>query len=95
MAAGEDAPDISGVADRRQALLCRPSIVARKRVAARAVKAVSRAQRGRSGIADARSALSVRVASRTITARRPKDRDVDLHAFNAGSIHESDDDLSG
>jgi hypothetical protein len=35
------------------------------------VKAVSRAQRGRSGIEDARSALSARVASRTMTARRP------------------------
>lgn len=57
---------------RRQALLCgRPSIVARKRLAARAVKAVSRAQRGRSEIEDARSALSARVASRTMTARRP------------------------
>jgi len=44
----------------------------RKRLATCAVKAVSRAQRGRSAIVDARSALSARVASRTITARRPK-----------------------
>ena len=49
-----------------------PSIVAREWVAARAVKAVGRAQRGRSGIKDARSALSGRVASRTMAARRPK-----------------------
>jgi hypothetical protein len=43
-----------------------------KRLVARAGKAVSRAQRGRSGIEDTRSALSARVASRIITARRPK-----------------------
>ena len=42
-----------------------------KRLVARAVKAASRAQRGRSGIEDTRSALSARVASRTITVRRP------------------------
>jgi hypothetical protein len=71
-----------------------PSIVARTRVAARAVKAVSRAKRGRSEIKEARSALSARVASRTITARRPKDRDVDLQAFKDASMHESNDDLS-
>ena len=65
------------------------------RVAARAVKAVSRAKRGRSAIKDARSALSARVASRTMTARRPKIANVDVHVFNAASMHESDDDLSG
>ena len=42
-----------------------------KRLASRVVKAVSRAQRGRSEITDARSALSARVASRTISRRRP------------------------
>ena len=47
------------------------SIAAPQRIATRAVKAVSRAKRGRSGIDEARSALSVRVASRTIAPRRP------------------------
>jgi hypothetical protein len=42
-----------------------------KRIATRAIKAVSRAQRGRSEIVEARSALSTRVASRTIFERRP------------------------
>jgi hypothetical protein len=50
----------------------RPAIVARKRIAMRAVKAAGRAQRGRSGFEDERSALSARVASRTIIARRPE-----------------------
>jgi hypothetical protein len=63
--------DSSAAADRRQALPCRPSIVAEKWLAARAVKAASRAQRGRSETEDARSALSARVASRTICRRRP------------------------
>jgi len=44
-----------------------------KRIAIRAVKAASRAQRGRSAIEDAGSALGARgVVSRTMTARRPK-----------------------
>jgi hypothetical protein len=73
----------------------RPSIVARKRIAIRAVKAVSRAKRGRSEIKEARSALRARVASRTITARRPKDCDADLHAFKDASMHESNEDPSG
>ena len=64
--------DSSAAAVRRQALPFWPSIVAMTRVAARAVKAVSRAKRGRSAIEDARSALSARVASRTMIARRPK-----------------------
>lgn len=63
--------DSSAVADCRQALLLRPSIIARERLVTRAVKAASRAQRGRSETKEARSALSARVASRTITARRP------------------------
>jgi hypothetical protein len=66
-----------------------------KRIAIRAVKAVSRAQRGRSEMTAARSALSARVAIRTITRATAEDRGVDLLEFNALSIRESDDDLSG
>jgi hypothetical protein len=72
VAAGEDdqtvAPSLTVVKH-----VCVPAVDScQTRVAARAVKAVSRAQRGRSEIEDARSALSARVASCTITARRPK-----------------------
>ena len=72
MAAGEDdqtlAPSLNVVKH-----VCVAAVDScQKRLVTRAVRAVSRAQRGRSGIKDTRSALSARVASRTMTARRPK-----------------------
>lgn len=69
--AGEDNPTVTLPPTIVKHFRCGPSIVARTRVAARAVKAVSRAQRGRSATEEARSALSARVASRTISSRRP------------------------
>jgi hypothetical protein len=65
------------------------------RLAIRAVKAVSRAQRGRSEIINARSALSARVASRTITARRPKIATWIYARSTLPRCTNSDDDVSG
>ena len=85
--ASESDPTISPSCSVVKHFSCRPSIVPRERIAAHAVKAASRAQRGRSETSHTRSALSARVASRTMTARRP----TDLHAFNTVWMHESDD----
>ena len=70
-AAGEDDHPVASPVTVVKPFHIRPSIVASQWIAARAVKAVSRAQRGQSGTTAARRALSARVASRTITTRRP------------------------
>ena len=62
---------------------------------ARAVKAGSRAERGRSGIVESAERLEHASCEPHNDRATAEDRDVDLHAFNAASMHESDDDLSG
>ena len=106
MAAGEDdqtvAPSLNVV---KHVCVWRPAIVARKRIAIRAVKAVSRAapdaRTVRVGVGVARAERNESSAQRLERAScephndraTADDRDVDLHAFNAALVHEFGDDV--
>ena len=73
----------------------RPSMVARKRIAIRALKAVSRAWRGRSGNHECAEHLERASCEPHNDCATAEDRDMDLRAFNAVLMLECDDDLSG